>query len=201
LHPGFPHAVVSGQAEEYQRRHAAIWPELRTALLDAGIVEYRIFHDDNDDALFAVLYCSQPDRLAELPSLPVMQQWWAYMADIMATMPDLAPVQRPLHSMFVLSTGRGRHAHRRRSLPFLVAGGEQYPWLTRRKPNLLGDYATLARDFLLPDLQQLAEQADIELAGVVHVEANATDALEETSQLERMLESSGALPSCVAALC
>ncbi|BBF84359.1 L-rhamnose mutarotase [Aquitalea magnusonii] len=99
LHPG--------QAAEYQRRHAAIWPELRSALLDAGIVEYRIFHDDKDDALFAVLYCSQPDRLAELPSLPVMQQWWAYMADIMATMPDLSPVQRPLHSMFVLSTGEG----------------------------------------------------------------------------------------------
>ncbi|WP_218645011.1 L-rhamnose mutarotase [Aquitalea sp. LB_tupeE] len=97
--------LYPGQADEYQRRHAAIWPELRTALLDAGIVEYRIFHDANDDALFAVLYCQQPARLAELPSLPVMQQWWAYMADIMVTQPDLAPVQHALHSMFVLSLG------------------------------------------------------------------------------------------------
>ncbi|PXX49096.1 L-rhamnose mutarotase [Aquitalea magnusonii] len=99
--------LFPGQAEEYQRRHAAIWPELKTALLDAGIVEYRIFHDDHDDALFAVLYCRQPDRLAELPSLPVMQQWWAHMADIMETQPDLSPVQVGLHSMFVLSTGEG----------------------------------------------------------------------------------------------
>jgi len=99
--------LFPGQAEEYQRRHAAIWPELKTALLDAGIVEYRIFHDDKDDALFAVLYCRQPDRLAELPSLPVMQQWWANMADIMVTQPDLSPVQVGLRSMFVLSTGEG----------------------------------------------------------------------------------------------
>lgn len=74
---------------------------------------------------------------------------------------------------------------------FWWLGGGQYPWLTRRKPNLLGDYAALARDFLLPDLRQLAEQADIELAGVVHIEANATDALEETRQLEHMLDLSG----------
>jgi len=69
--------------------------------------------------------------------------------------------------------------------------GKQYPWLSRRQPNLLGDYAALARDFRLEDLRQLAEQADIELAGVVHVEANATDALEETRQLEQMLDFSG----------
>ena len=99
--------LFPGQADEYRRRHAAIWPALQTALLDAGIVEYRIFHDANDDALFAVLYCWQPDRLAELPSLPVMQQWWAYMADIMVTKPDLAPVQHALQSMFVLNLGEG----------------------------------------------------------------------------------------------
>ena len=99
--------LYPGQAEEYQQRHAAIWLELQTALLDAGIVEYRIFHDANDDALFAVQYCSQPDRLAELPSLPVMQRWWSQMADIMATMPDHAPLLCPLPNMFVLNIGEG----------------------------------------------------------------------------------------------
>jgi len=66
--------------------------------------------------------------------------------------------------------------------------GGAYPWLTQRKPNLLGDYAALARNFVLDDLRRLAAQAGIELAGAVHVEANARDALEETRQLERMLD-------------
>lgn len=32
-----------GQADEYRRRHDEIWPELAQALLDAGVVDYRIF--------------------------------------------------------------------------------------------------------------------------------------------------------------
>jgi L-rhamnose mutarotase len=38
----------------------------------------------------------------DLPSLPVMQRWWAHMADIMATSPDGSPVVTPLEPMFHL---------------------------------------------------------------------------------------------------
>ena len=94
--------LYPGRLEEYRRRHDAIWPALQSALLDAGIVDYRIFHDGNDGALFAVLHCRDAAALSTLPALPVMQQWWAHMADIMLTEPDLSPVQAPLQAVFVL---------------------------------------------------------------------------------------------------
>ena len=36
------------------------------------------------------------------PSHPVMQRWWAYMADIMETNPDQSPLSRPLQAVFYL---------------------------------------------------------------------------------------------------
>jgi len=71
---------------------------------------------------------------------------------------------------------------------FWRMGGGRYPWLETRPANLLGDYTALARDFTLGHLQALARQAGIELAGVVHVEANAADPLAETRWLEQELK-------------
>ena len=100
--------LLPGCMEEYRRRHDAIWPALQAALLEAGIVDYRIFHDAGDDALFAVLCCREPNALAQLPTLPVMRRWWAHMADIMATEPDLSPQQHSLQALFVLTAEGGR---------------------------------------------------------------------------------------------
>ena len=89
-----------GQAEEYRRRHDAIWPELEAALIDAGVIEYRIFLDEETLALFAVLTRWVDHEMDALPQLPVMRRWWAMMADIMQTEADLSPVSRPLVEMF-----------------------------------------------------------------------------------------------------
>ena len=35
-----------------------------------------------------------------LPQHPVMQRWWAHMADIMRANPDGSPVAEPLSCMF-----------------------------------------------------------------------------------------------------
>ena len=95
LHPG--------QAAEYRRRHDAIWPDLVAALKDAGISDYSIHLDAETDALFAVLWRTDDHAMDDLPSLPVMRRWWAYMADIMATNPDGSPVVVPLEPMFHLA--------------------------------------------------------------------------------------------------
>jgi L-rhamnose mutarotase len=42
-----------GQKEEYKKRHAEIWPELKQLLKEAGISEYSIFFDDETNTLFA----------------------------------------------------------------------------------------------------------------------------------------------------
>jgi L-rhamnose mutarotase len=93
----------AGRQEEYRRRHDAIWPELVTLLRGAGVVEYRIFLDEESQALFAILTRRVDHTLDALPSHPVMRRWWAMMADIMDTHPDNEPVQVPLREMFRLA--------------------------------------------------------------------------------------------------
>ena len=36
--------VLDGQLEEYKRRHAALWPELKAVLKEAGISNYTIWN-------------------------------------------------------------------------------------------------------------------------------------------------------------
>ena len=91
-----------GAADEYRRRHDQIWPELAALLKDAGISDYSIHLDPETDALFAVLWRAEDHRMDDLPSHPLMREWWAHMADIMATEADGAPVAVPLVPMFHL---------------------------------------------------------------------------------------------------
>ncbi|MBA4490296.1 L-rhamnose mutarotase [Paracoccus sp. S1E-3] len=91
-----------GMAAEYRRRHDALWPELAALLKAAGISDYSIHLDPETDALFGVLWRDNDHRMDDLPNQPLMREWWAHMADIMATGPDGAPVAVPLIPMFHL---------------------------------------------------------------------------------------------------
>ena len=92
----------AGCEEEYARRHDAIWPELAALLRASGVVEYSIFLDPTSLALFAVLTRRRDHTLDALPDHPVMQRWWAMMADIMDTNADQSPLQVPLREVFRL---------------------------------------------------------------------------------------------------
>ncbi|CAN7529891.1 L-rhamnose mutarotase [Aquipseudomonas alcaligenes] len=94
--------LTPGAADEYRRRHDQLWPELRDALHNAGVRDYRIYLDEQSHTLFAVMEHDEDHQLDALPGLPVMRCWWAYMADIMATHPDDSPVTRELLPMFHL---------------------------------------------------------------------------------------------------
>ncbi|WVT73770.1 L-rhamnose mutarotase [Sinorhizobium chiapasense] len=89
-----------GMAAEYKARHDAIWPELAALLKEAGVSDYSIHLDEETNLLFGVLWRSDDHRMADLPSHPVMQKWWAYMADIMETKADNEPVAVPLKTVF-----------------------------------------------------------------------------------------------------
>jgi len=91
-----------GQAEEYRRRHDAIWPELAQALHDSGIRDYSIFLDPGTHVLFAVLRRTAGHTSDQLPQREVMQRWWRYMADLMETNADGSPRQGALVPMFHL---------------------------------------------------------------------------------------------------
>jgi L-rhamnose mutarotase len=91
-----------GMAQEYRRRHDALWPELAQALLDAGVHDYSIFLDEETLHLFAVLKLHPGDTSAALPEQPVMRRWWDYMADLMVVEPGNRPKEWPLQPMFHL---------------------------------------------------------------------------------------------------
>jgi L-rhamnose mutarotase len=89
-------------AEEYQRRHDEIWPELARVLRAAGISDYSIFLDGETNTLFAVQLQAENNTAADLPRNPVLRKWWSYMAPLMETHPDNAPVSVELKEMFHL---------------------------------------------------------------------------------------------------
>ena len=84
LKPGFE--------EEYERRHAALWPELKKGIKDAGVCNYSIYWDRDTNIQ------SSQDMGAD----ETTQKWWAYMKDIMETNPDNSPVTIPLQEVFHL---------------------------------------------------------------------------------------------------
>jgi L-rhamnose mutarotase len=98
----FKMKLKPGFREEYQRRHDAIWPELAKLLRDSGIRDYSIFLDEETDTLFAVQKVSGDGGSQDLGPNPIVQRWWAHMADIMDTNPDKSPVSIPLVEVFRL---------------------------------------------------------------------------------------------------
>uniref|UniRef100_UPI004047A35F L-rhamnose mutarotase n=1 Tax=Yoonia sp. TaxID=2212373 RepID=UPI004047A35F len=91
-----------GMANEYRRRHEEIWPDLMDLLRGAGVSDYAIYLDEETGYLFGTLTRTDDHCMETLADHPVMQKWWAHMADIMETMPDNAPVAVPLTSLFYM---------------------------------------------------------------------------------------------------
>lgn len=94
--------LFPGKADEYRRRHDAIWPELVDALHAAGVSDYRIFLDEETLCLFAILKRRRDHTMDGLPQTDVVRRWWATMADIMETNPDHSPVEQALAPMFYM---------------------------------------------------------------------------------------------------
>ncbi|WP_437921078.1 L-rhamnose mutarotase [Sphingobacterium sp. LRF_L2] len=87
--------------EEYEKRHAEIWPALVDLLKENGISDYTIFFDEDSDTLFAVQQLTGSSS-QDLGKTEIVQRWWKYMADIMETNADFSPVSIPLTKVFHL---------------------------------------------------------------------------------------------------
>lgn len=98
----FKMKLKPGFKEEYTRRHNSIWPELKTLLSESGIRDYTIFFDSETNTLFAVQKQEGEKSSQDLGKNPIVQKWWAYMADLMETNSDLSPVSIPLEEVFHL---------------------------------------------------------------------------------------------------
>ena len=98
----FKMELKAGYEEEYKKRHDAIWPELKKLLEESGILDYSIFLDHETNTLFAVQKQDGNASSQDLGSNPIVQKWWAYMADIMESNEDQSPVTTPLKEVFYL---------------------------------------------------------------------------------------------------
>jgi L-rhamnose mutarotase len=96
----FTMKLKKGFEQEYQKRHDEIWEELSLALHEAGVRDYAIYLDQNSGTLFAVQRRIDAHTIDNLPDLPIMKKWWAFMADIMETNPDNSPIVTPLSCVF-----------------------------------------------------------------------------------------------------
>ena len=86
--------VLDGQLEEYKRRHAALWPELKAVLKEAGISNYTIWNVGNDSIAEAARIQAES---------PVVDRWNAYMKDVMVMEMDPCTGAQPrLEQVFFL---------------------------------------------------------------------------------------------------
>jgi L-rhamnose mutarotase len=98
----FRMTLFPGKAAEYRKRHDEIYPELASALKEAGVSDYSIWLDAEANHLFGILTRTDDHTMDALPETEIVKRWWAFMADIMATDADNVPVQIPLKRVFLL---------------------------------------------------------------------------------------------------
>ena len=98
----FKMKLKPGFEAEYKKRHDEIWPELLQLLSASGISDYAIYLDEESLSLFAVQRLADDFDPETLPRHPLVQKWWAYMADMMETNPDHSPVVTPLREVFYM---------------------------------------------------------------------------------------------------
>lgn len=94
--------LFEGFAEEYEKRHGEIFPELAMALKNAGVSEYSIWLDPESNHLFGILTRTENHTMDALPDTEIVKRWWAHMADIMETNAENVPTQIPLKRVFYL---------------------------------------------------------------------------------------------------
>ena len=91
-----------GKAEEYERRHAMLWPELIESIHRDGGKNYTIFHDPETDLLFEYIEIEDEDVWAARGGDETTKKWWDFMADIMETNSDNSPYSRNINEVFHL---------------------------------------------------------------------------------------------------
>ena len=96
--------LYPGMAEEYEKRHANLWPQIKEAIFRDGCTSYSIFHDPETNLLFEYLEIEDEQKWAARGASEIIKKWWDYMADIMETNADNSPVCRQINEVFHLES-------------------------------------------------------------------------------------------------
>ena len=99
---GFKMKLYPGMEEEYEKRHNALWPEMKDMIHEYGGKNYTIFLDKETLVLYGYIELEDPAKWDESADTAINRKWWDFMADIMETNPDNSPVSVDLHEVFHL---------------------------------------------------------------------------------------------------
>ena len=99
---GFKMKLYEGMAEEYEKRHNELWPEMRDMIHEYGGKNYSIFLDKQSNILFGYIEIESEERWAQSANTAICRKWWHFMADIMETNADESPVSIDLSPIFHL---------------------------------------------------------------------------------------------------
>ncbi len=99
---GFKMKLFEGQAEEYEKRHNELWPEMIEMIHEHGGKNYTIFWDKETDTLFGYLEIEDEEKWSKSADTAINRKWWDFMAPVMETNPDNSPVCIDLKNVFHL---------------------------------------------------------------------------------------------------
>ena len=102
IHKSFKMHLYEGMAEEYERRHNLLWPEMKDMIHEYGGHNYSIFLDSETNVLYGYIEIEDEDKWSESADTAINRKWSDYMADIMDTNPDNSPVSVDLKPVFHL---------------------------------------------------------------------------------------------------
>ncbi|MBO7655078.1 MAG: L-rhamnose mutarotase [Kiritimatiellae bacterium] len=102
IRKGFKMRLHPGMEAEYERRHAALWPEMKAMIREHGGHNYSIFLDPETLDLYGYIEIEDETRWAASADTAICRKWWDYMAPLMDVNPDNSPVTRDLKPVFHL---------------------------------------------------------------------------------------------------
>ena len=102
IHKSFKMHLYEGMAEEYERRHNLLWPEMKDMIHEYGGHNYSIFLDSETNVLYSYIEIEEEEKWAKSADTAINRKWWDYMADIMDTNPDNSPGSVDLKPVFHL---------------------------------------------------------------------------------------------------
>ena len=102
IRKGFKMFLYPGMAQEYEKRHNELWPEMKEMIYAHGGHNYSIYLDPETNVLYGYLEVEDEELWAKSADTAVNRKWWDYMADIMETNEDNSPVCVDLKPVFYL---------------------------------------------------------------------------------------------------
>lgn len=94
--------LYPGMEAEYEKRHNALWQEMKDMIHEYGGKNYTIFLDRETLTLFGYIELESEEKWSESANTAICRKWWDYMADIMETNADNSPVSADLVKVFHL---------------------------------------------------------------------------------------------------